>query len=106
MPLKLLCRGKVITNNPGAALETLGLTASTKLIVMRGAASSPDQASGMTTSDPSTPSEVERILKAVEAVSSRAANPHKHHFQLCDQVELGHFVQCLWMLSPATFKAP
>ena len=90
--LKLVFKGKVITATPDAQLSELGLAPGAKVIVMRGppAPSTPSAGAGAeagpSTAQEAAPSEVERILKAVEAVSSRVSNPDSQHFSLCDQV--------------------
>lgn len=57
------------------------------MIVMRG----PPATSDTVEASPSAAApqtEVDRILKAVEAVSSRSSNPDQVHFRLCDQVSI------------------
>ena len=81
-PLKLLCKGKVLTNNMQAPH---GLQEGAKIIVMPGSA--PGTAPG-TDSGSTIPAamDVDRILQAVEAMSKRTSNPDDQYFQLFDQV--------------------
>jgi hypothetical protein len=94
--LKLLCKGKVITNDLSAPLAACGVVPGAKIIVMKGSAppcaAAPPGGAGAAGAEPSTSacapqqvSEVQRILQAVEAVSKRTSNPEHRYVQLFDQ---------------------
>jgi hypothetical protein len=87
-PLKLLCRGKLLTADPNASLSAMNVKDGAKVVVMH---SRPPAHSGPATSEADKEErplagDAKRVLNAVEAMSARASHPHKRTFQVLDQV--------------------